>query len=134
MVLKEVLIAALKPHKPVLQEWEKEDLELLFMGFGNISIYWADETPNEKNNLAGTFQHNATGIIGALDALDLHKGEWESGDFYWLISANAGEVRSDLVSAIENAGFQCYDYYDSEEDENLQTIKVYDAEPSLFRE
>jgi hypothetical protein len=134
MVLKEVLIAALKPHKEKLTNWKEEDLELLFMGFGNISIYWKDEDPREDNNLAGTFQDNAQGILGALDSLDLNKGEWDSSDFYWLISANAGEIRSDLVSAIEEAGFKCYDYYDSEENEIPQSIKVYEAEPSLFRE
>ncbi len=134
MALKEVLKAALQPHKEKLNEWNEEDIELLFMGFGNISIYWTDETPREDNNLAGTFQDNAQGIIEALNSLDLNKGEWETSDFYWLISANAGEIRSDLVSAIEEAGFKCYDYYDSEENENPQSIKVYEAEPSLYRE
>jgi len=134
MALKEVLRAALKPHKEKLDEWNEEDIELLFMGFGNISIYWTGDTPKEDNNLAGTFQENAQGIIGALDSLDLNKGGWESADFYWLISANAGEIRNDLVSAIEEAGFKCYDYYDSEENKKPQSIKVYEAEPSLYRE
>ena len=32
MALKEVLKAALQPHKEKLNEWNEEDIELLFMG------------------------------------------------------------------------------------------------------
>ena len=56
MALKEVLKAALQPHKEKLNEWNEEDIELLFMGFGNISIYWTDETPREDNNLSVTVE------------------------------------------------------------------------------
>ena len=131
MALKSVLVNALQPHKDTLSNWESEDLELLFMGFGNISIYFKDDDPILADNLAGTFKGNAQGIVDALNELELNR-DWTIADFYWLISANAGEVRSDLVNVINDAGFVCYDYFDAEENPEPQPVTVFEAEPSLI--
>ncbi len=130
MTLKNVLVTALRPHKETLSNWESEDLELLFMGFGNLSIYLKDDDPILADNLAGTFKTNAKGIVEALDTLELNRG-WSESDFYWMINANAGEVRSDLVTALQDAGFVCYDFFDAEDNPEPQDIAVFQAEPSL---
>ncbi len=130
MTLKNVLVTALRPHTDTLSNWNSEDIELLFMGFGNLSIYFKDDDPVLSDNLAGTFKSNAKGIVAALEELDLNRG-WSDSDFYWLINANAGEVRSDLVKVIQDAGFVCYDYYDAEDNPEPQDVAVFEAEPSL---
>jgi len=132
MMIKDVIVMALNPYKGKVNTWEDADIELLFMGFGNISIYWADENPIEATDLSGTFKENAMAINEALKELGLHNDVWTYKDFYWLISSNAGEPRADLIKAIENVGFKCYDYFDAEELETPLPINTFQEDPLLF--
>ena len=51
--LTDVLTNALKPHKETLEGWSVEDIGLLFMGFGNISIY-----PNDTSDFDNDVSYN----------------------------------------------------------------------------
>tara|TARA_B100000287_G_C20638132_1_gene782477 strand:+ start:1371 stop:1769 length:399 start_codon:yes stop_codon:yes gene_type:complete len=132
MALKEVLVNALRPHRDEINTWSPSDVEMLFMGFGNFSLYWKGDLPIESESLTGTFKENAVAVVEALNELDLNKGNWTPSDIYWTISANAGEVREDLVMAIQNAGFDCYDYYCAEDEIEAQPIRTYQSEPSIY--
>ncbi len=132
MALKEVLVNALRPHRDEINTWSPSDVEMLFMGFGNFSLYWKGDLPIESESLTGTFKENAVAVVEALNELDLNKGDWQPSDIYWIISANAGEVREDLVTAIQNAGFDCYDYYCAEDEIEAQPIRTYQSEPSIY--
>ena len=132
MALKEVLVNALRPHRDEINTWSPSDVEMLFMGFGNFSLYWKGDLPIESESLTGTFKENAVAVVEALNELELNKGNWTPSDIYWTISANAGEVREDLVMAIQNAGFDCYDYYCAEDEIEGSTIKTYQSEPSIY--
>ena len=114
-----------------MSTWNTSDIELLFMGFGNISIFWKEDDPLTSEDLSGSFKYNADSIVEALNELNLNIGNWEQTDFYWMISSNAGEPRGDLIKAIERVGFNCYDYFDSEEFEAPEEIKTFEAEPLL---
>ena len=129
MPLKEILVTALKPYAEKIRNWNNHDVELLFMGFGNISIYWKGDDPLTSENLAGTFRYNAQSIVDALSELGIDG--WSYVDFYWMISANAGEIRADLVNALDDAGFVCYDYYNAEENPEPQPVAQFEAEPLL---
>ena len=142
--LTEVLTKALEPHKDTLLNWEIEDVGLLFMGFGNISIYPSEvsdpnneETYSDSDDIGGTFADNSIAIADALNNLgvDLSKNDWDSSDIYWLIHSYSGEVRSDLVNALEQVGYSCYNWFDSENLEGLEggpeKVVVWESEPSL---
>jgi len=132
MALKEMIVAALTPYKQKMNTWSDSDIELLFMGFGNISIFWNDEDPLDSKDLSTSFKVNAVAINEALKELELHNGKWDYKDFYWLIDANAGEPRGDLIEAIEKVGFKCYDYFDAEENMTPQPVKTFKENPLLF--
>ena len=55
MSMKDVIVMALKPYVGKINAWDDSDIELLFMGFGNISIFWADENPLEAQDMSGSF-------------------------------------------------------------------------------
>jgi hypothetical protein len=132
MTMRDVVVLALEPYKGKINTWDDSDIELLFMGFGNISIYWADENPSEAEDISGSFKENAVAINEALKQLKLHNGKWTYKDFYWVINSNAGEPRTDLIKAIEAVGFKCYDYFDSEEFDSPNPIKTFEENPLLF--
>ena len=114
MSMKDVIVMALKPYVGKINAWDDSDIELLFMGFGNISIFWADENPLEAQDMSGSFKENAIAIDSALKEL------------------NAGEPRTDLIKAIELVGLRCYDYFDAEEFETPESIKTFEEDPLLF--
>tara|TARA_R110001632_G_scaffold55999_1_gene137022 strand:- start:544 stop:942 length:399 start_codon:yes stop_codon:yes gene_type:complete len=132
MSMKDVIVMALKPYVGKINAWDDSDIELLFMGFGNISIFWADENPLEAQDMSGSFKENAIAIDSALKELKLHNGKWTYKDFYWVINSNAGEPRTDLIKAIELVGLMCYDYFDAEEFETPESIKTFEEDPLLF--
>jgi len=132
MSMKDVIVMALKPYVGKINAWDDSDIELLFMGFGNISIFWADENPIEAQDMSGSFKENAIAIDSALKELKLHNGKWTYKDFYWVINSNAGEPRTDLIKAIELVGLRCYDYFDAEEFETPESIKTFEEDPLLF--
>ena len=74
MALKEVLVNALRPHRDEINTWSPSDVEMLFMGFGNFSLYWKGDLPIESESLTGTFKENAVAVVEALNELDLNKG------------------------------------------------------------
>jgi hypothetical protein len=129
-----VLKKALEPYVGTLKTWDRHDIVQLFMGFGNTSIYWKDVTEyvNDKD-FGGTFTQHAESIISVLNELDIKFDEhpWDNSEFYWTIFADAGTIRADLVKAIEEVGFKCYQHFDSEsEDYTVEEIITFDAEPS----
>ena len=81
MAIKDVIVLALEPHKGKINTWDDSDIELLFMGFGNISIYWGDENPVDADDLSGTFKENALAINEALKELGIHNNIWNYKDF-----------------------------------------------------
>lgn len=135
MSMKKVLIDALNPYVDSLGGWTTTQIESLFLGLGNISIFNAsDEDYLPDNNIAGTHNENAEAIIDALDELGVpHNFDAES--IYWIIDSCAGEVREDLRNAMEDAGFVCYDYFnpDSEDEGNhqLTDVKTFNMAPML---
>ncbi len=70
MTMRDVVVLALEPYKGKINTWDDSDIELLFMGFGNISIYWADENPSEAEDISGSFKENAVAINEALKQLN----------------------------------------------------------------
>ena len=57
---------------------------------------------------------------------------WDASEFYWTIFADAGNIRSDLIRAIEEVGFKCYQHFDAENEEfEVKEIQTFDAEPSI---
>lgn len=131
MALKELLVNALTPYKGKMNTWNDSDIELLFMGFGNISIFMEDSLIHKAEDLSGTFKENAIAINEALEELGLHNNKWTYKDFYWLIDNNAGEPREDLIQAIQNCGVVCYDFFDSEEMVDPLPIKTFKEDPML---
>ena len=132
MAMQQIITKALEPYKAKMATWDDSDIELLFMGFGNISVFWADEDPVHAEDLSGSFTENAKAIDSALKELGLNNGKWSHSDFYWVIHSNAGEPRSDLVAAIESAGFKCFDYFDAEDNPVPQKVKTFKEHPYLF--
>ena len=135
MSMKKVLTEALNPYVDSLGGWTTTQIESLFLGLGNISVFNAsDEDYLPVNNLAGTHNENAEAIIDALNELGVpHNFDAES--VYWLIDSCAGEVREDLRKAMEDAGFVCYDYFnpDSEDEGNHQLtgVRTFNMAPIL---
>ena len=135
MSMKKVLTEALNPYVDSLGGWTTTQIESLFLGLGNISVFNAsDEDYLPVNNLAGTHNENAEAIIDALNELGVpHNFDAES--IYWLIDSCAGEVREDLRKAMEDAGFVCYDYFnpDSEDEGNhqLTSVNTFNMAPIL---
>ena len=82
MALKELLVTALTPYKGKMNTWNDSDIELLFMGFGNISIFMEDSLVHKAEDLSGTFKENAIAINDALIELGLHNNKWTYKDFY----------------------------------------------------
>jgi len=112
-----VLKKALEPYVETLKTWERNDIAQLFMGFGNASIYWKDVTEYiDDKDFGGTFTEHAESIIKVLNELDIKFEEhpWDASEFYWTIFADAGNIRSDLIRAIEEVGFKCYQHFDAE--------------------
>jgi len=99
MRLSDILVDSLKPHQSQLSSWTKTDLELLFMGFGNIKIV----TPAGQVFTQG-FAKTAVDICLALDELGFEDMEWSSEEVWYLINAHPGRIRKDLVRCIENNG------------------------------
>ncbi len=99
MRLSNILVDSLKPHQSQLSSWTKTDLELLFMGFGNIKIV----TPAGQVFTQG-FAKTAVDICLALDELGFEDMEWSSEEVWYLINAHPGRIRKDLVRCIENNG------------------------------
>jgi len=133
--LVDVLTKALEPYKDILAEWNAEEIGMLFMGFGNISIYPTNvESYNNDEDIGGTFAENSVAIIDALNniGIDLSENNWDSSDLYWLIHSYSGEVRNDIINALNVVGYDCYKWFDSEE-EDIEPVKVegWNAEPSL---
>jgi|TARA_E500000331_G_C16607879_1_gene434551 hypothetical protein len=130
--LTDILTDALKPHKETLKGWSVEDIGLLFMGFGNISIY-PNETSEFDNDadFGGTFVENSNAIVQALNniGIDISESDWDASDMYWLIQSYSGDIRSDLISIINNAGYSCYIWFDAEE-ENFEAETLSGWEPS----
>jgi hypothetical protein len=130
-----VLKKALEPYAETLKGWQREEVISLFIGFGNASIYWNDiEDYSSDKDFGGTFTENASSIISVLNELDItfEDSPWDSSEFYWTIFADAGNVRSDLVKAIENVGFKCYEHFDADdENHKVKDIKTFSSEPSL---
>ena len=114
-----VLKKALEPYVETLKNWDRHDIVQLFMGFGNTSIYWKDVTEyvNDKD-FGGTFKQHADSIISVLNELGINfeNHPWDSSEFTGL-SLLMGTIRSDLVRAIEEVGFKCYQHFDSELEE-----------------
>ena len=133
--LVDVLTNALEPHKEVLSGWSVDEIGMLFMGFGNVSIYPTNiETYNNDDDIGGTFAENSVAIIDALNniGIDLGESNWDSSDIYWLIHSYSGEVRADLINSLNVVGYDCYKWFDAEE-EDIKPLKVegWNAEPSI---
>tara|TARA_R100000908_G_scaffold61378_1_gene39375 strand:+ start:4156 stop:4551 length:396 start_codon:yes stop_codon:yes gene_type:complete len=99
MRLSDILVDSLKPYQSQLSAWTKTDLELLFMGFGNIKIV----TPAGQI-FYQTFTKNAVDICLALNKLGFEDMEWNTDEVWYLIYAQPGRIRKDLVRCIENNG------------------------------
>lgn len=132
MALRELLVNALNPYRGRLNTWSDEDIELLFTGFGAISIFIKDADLGKATDLSGTFKENAKAIDLALQDLGIHNGKWSPSDFYWIIDYNSGEPREDLIKAITDCGFNCYDWFDAEEMIEPKPIKTFSEKPLLY--
>ena len=122
MPLKDILYHALIPHKAQLQNWSFEEITDLFLGFGNISIYFtSDENHKDCDNLAGSYRYNGECIADALELIGLEE-KFGYLDFYWNIAAAAGDgIREDLNDALQTAGFTVYEYYHSDLGDEILT-------------
>lgn len=130
--LTDVLTKALEPHQNTIDCWSVEEVGLLFMGFGNISIYPHDTKDyNNDNDLGGTFVENSNAIVGALQniGIDISKDGWDASDIYWLIQSYSGDIRNDLISILNNVGYSCFTWFDAEE-ENFEAETLSGWEPS----
>tara|TARA_R110002020_G_scaffold21782_10_gene73877 strand:- start:3484 stop:3897 length:414 start_codon:yes stop_codon:yes gene_type:complete len=137
MALKNVLVEALKPHEKTLQEWKPHQLEALFLGFGDISIFnteTQDYLPDE--DLGGRYNENAEAIFDALLELNI-TNPCEVDEMYWLIESCAGYIREDLKNAIENVGYKCFLYFnpssENKENHKLREVNILTAnfDPSI---
>jgi len=117
MSLEDVIFHTLLPHKEELISWTHEEITDLFLGFGNINIYFtSDDNHKGAKNLAGTFRYNGGCIVKALTKLEIEE-KFNYLDFYWGIAAAAGEgIREDLNNALEVAGFTVYEHFDKDMD------------------
>lgn len=118
MRLKDVLVDSLKPHLSQLSSWHKQELEILFLGFGNLLII----TPSGQR-FEQTFYDNAVDICLALDELGFSEMDFSARDFYWIIHAQPAKIRSDLFKSIcangnqvlgceEETDFEVWDFED----------------------
>ena len=135
MNLQTVIYKALEPYKCVLQEWTSPQVESLFLGFGDISIFKADaEDYLPDENISGTHKENALSILSALKDLEI-EFNCEVDDLYWIIEGCSGTIREDLKGAIENIGYKCHSYFNPdsifEEAHTLQDIITFEMQPSL---
>ena len=135
MSMKKVLIEALNPYIDLMKNWTTTEIESLFLGLGDISVFNAsDEDYLPDNNLSGTHTENAEAIISALDELGISHN-FDADGVYWLIESCIGEIRGDLRKAMEDAGFVCYDYFnpDSENEGNhqLKSVNTFAMAPML---
>tara|TARA_R110000824_G_scaffold294972_1_gene483366 strand:+ start:652 stop:1086 length:435 start_codon:yes stop_codon:yes gene_type:complete len=135
MKTKDVLVDALKPYVDSLGGWTTTQLESLFLGFGDLSIFRADDdgyTPS--GDLGGNHRENAQSIIAALTEIGIPHNLDEDGMF-WIIESCVGEIREDLKRAVSEAGYASFIYFnpDSEYEENhtLQELKTFTMDPPL---
>ena len=82
MRLKDLIVNSLKPYQHQLVDWNKDDFEIFFMGFGNLKVISPSGFEFQQ-----TFFSNATDICLALDELGFEKLDYVERDFYWMISA-----------------------------------------------
>jgi len=99
MRLKDVLVDSLKPYQSQLSSWKKGELEILFLGFGNLTVI----TP-AGNEFGGTFYQNAVDICVALEELGFGELDFSARDFFYLIHAQPAKIRNDLYNCIINTG------------------------------
>ena len=135
MKTKDVLVDALKPYVDSLGGWTTTQLEALFLGFGDLSIFRAeDEGYAPTEDLAGNHRENAQSIVSALTELGIPHNLDEDG-MYWIIESCVGEIREDLKQALSDAGYVSFVYFnpDSEYEENhsLQDLKTFTMKPTL---
>lgn len=128
MPLKDVIYHTLLPYKEQLDSWTYEEITDLFLGFGNVSIYFTnDEDHASCNSLAGSFRYNGECIADALSELGV-KLSFEYLDFYWGIASGSGTIRDDLNHALANAGFTVYEHFNADfGDEHLIPIETVEG-------
>jgi|TARA_R110000824_G_scaffold17706_1_gene71295 hypothetical protein len=101
MRLKDIFVTSLKPYQSQLSDWSKNDLEMLFMGFGNLRIVTPARIEFEQS-----FYKNAVDICLALDELGFGEMEFLERDLYYVIHAQPAIIRSDLAQCIEAEGHE----------------------------
>jgi len=128
MPLKDVIYHTLLPYKEQMNSWSIEEVTDLFVGFGNISVFFTkDENHIECESLAGSFRYNGHCIADALSELEIGSG-FDYLDFYWGIAAGAGAIREDLNAALLVAGFTTYEYFSVDMgDDSLIPIDTFEG-------
>ena len=128
MPLKDVIYHTLLPYKEQMNSWSLEEVTDLFVGFGNISVFFTkDENHIECKSLAGSFRYNGQCIADALAELEIGS-DFDYLDFYWGIAAGSGAIREDLNTALLAAGFTTYEYFSADMgDEILIPIDTFEG-------
>ena len=105
MRLKDVIVRSLKPYQSQLSDWTKNDLEMLFLGFGNLRII----TP-AGIEFKQTFYKNALDICLALDEMGFSEMDFLETDILYIIHSQPGIIRGDLAKCITDDGNQLLPY------------------------
>ncbi len=110
MRLKDLIVDSLKPYQHQLAEWDKDDFEIFFMGFGNLKVVSASGLEFEQ-----TFFSNATDICLALDELGFGDLDYEERDFYWMIHAEPARIHPHLLRCLKDKGNRVLKWESEEE-------------------
>lgn len=110
MRLKDLIVDSLKPYQSQLSEWDKDDFEIFFMGFGNLKVISASGLEFEQ-----TFFSNATDICLALDELGFGDLDFEERDFYWMIHAEPARIHPHLLRCLKDKGNRVLKWESEEE-------------------
>lgn len=123
MRLKDLIVDSLKPYQTQLNEWSKEDIEIFFMGFGNLRVI--NSAGFEFNQ---TFFTNATDICLALDELGLEGLDYEERDFYYMIHAEPACIHPHLLRCLKDNGNQVLKLDSEDEIDSFSSAEGLDFE------
>jgi len=111
MEFKDMMVEILSPHKETISKWASHQVEALFMGMGDISIFRSeseDYLPDE--DISGTYSQNASAIMEALEEMQIAIN-FTAEELYWVIESCAGNIRKDMKEALESVGYRCFLFF-----------------------
>ena len=123
MRLKDLIVNSLKPYQHQLVDWNKDDFEIFFMGFGNLKVISPSGFEFQQ-----TFFSNATDICLALDELGFEKLDYVERDFYWMIHAEPASIHPDLLRCLKDSGNKVFKMDSEEEIDCFNSTQLIDFE------